>query len=131
MFAPRPHPTRLSRALARARWRARLVVAGRVAAAFCLVGTVLVGVSLTQSVSAGPGDPPVTGSFFVDLDRDGRIDGGEGLADTDPLFPPAGVSVTAYDAEGNTAVGAVTPGAPPTFSIDVSALTGTNYRLEF
>ncbi len=85
----------------------------------------------TVPVAAAPGDAPVTGSFFVDTSRDGALDPGEAVADTDPLFPPNGVSVTAYDGEGNSVVGAVTPGTPPTYSIDPSSLDGQGYRLEF
>ncbi len=102
-------------------WRAVL-------AALALVGTTLAG---APPAFAAPGDAPVTGSFFVDLDRDGTIDTGEELANTDPLLPPGGITVTAYDAAGGSATGVVAPGLPLTFSIDVSALAGQDYRLEF
>lgn len=80
---------------------------------------------------AAPGDAPVTGTLFVDFDRDGRLDAGEGVADTDAAFPPNGITVTAIDARGATATGTVTPGSPPTFSIDVTGLVGSTFRVEF
>ncbi len=81
--------------------------------------------------SAAPADSPITGSFFVDLDRDGERDGGESLSGEDSLFPPSGISVTAHDALGNEAAGVVTPGTPPTYSIDVTSLVGSSFRVEF
>jgi len=83
------------------------------------------------SASAAPGDAPVTGSLYVDLDRDGLFDPGEDLADTDSLSPPAGVTVTAFDATGASVACAVTAGAPPTYSCPVAGLTGSSFRVEF
>ncbi len=100
-----------------------------VAALIALVGSTL---SFTGSTAnADAGDPAITGVLFVDTDRDGDLDAGESLDDSDPLFPPSGIVVTAYDSSGNSVAGTVTPGAPPTFSIDPGTLIGPNYRIEF
>lgn len=99
-----------------------------VVALFSLLATT---VAFAASTNAAPGDPAVTGSFFVDFDRDGQIDVGEQVADTDPLFPPSGISVTATDADGTTVNGVVTPGTPPTWTVDSSALNGSTFRIEF
>lgn len=96
-------------------------------AALCL----LVPLLGADPASAADGDAAITGSFFVDLDRDGTIDEGESMSDSDSLFPPSGISVTAYDARGNSAPGTVTPGSPPTYSIDVTGLVASNFRVEF
>ena len=82
-------------------------------------------------IAAAPGDGPVQGSMFTDLSRDGVWDSGESLADTDPLFPPNGISVTAFDPAGNSIAGTVVPGTPPTYSVDPTTLVGQDYRLEF
>ena len=82
-------------------------------------------------LSAAPGDAPITGSLFVDFDTDGEFDPGEGLADTDPLSPPAGITVTAWDSAGSSASCLVTPGAPPTYSCDITTLADSVVRIEF
>ena len=99
-----------------------------------LVGLLLVLVSsivAIESVAFGnPDSPPITGTFFSDWDTDGILDVGENLAGTDARFPSS-AAVTAYDAFGASAQGVVTLGAPGSFSIDVSALSGTEFRVEF
>lgn len=74
---------------------------------------------------------PVTGSLWVDFNRDGDFDAGETAADTSSYFPPAGITITAYDIDGNTATGFVDPGDPPTYSIDVSGLVGTDFVVTY
>jgi len=51
-------------------------------AALSLVASVL----SPELVSAAPGNSPVTGSFFLDFDRDGSIDAGEAVDSSHPLF---------------------------------------------
>ena len=60
------------------------------------------------SVTAAPGDAPIGGQIFVDFDRDGAIGSGELLPDNDPSYPPGGVAVTVFDADGNSVPGVVT-----------------------
>lgn len=83
-------------------------------------------------VAAAPGDDPVSGRIFVDVDRDGSIDPGELLEDTDDLFPPNGVTVTATDTTGNTVNGVVTSSAAGVmWSADMTSLVGHDARIEF
>ncbi len=84
-----------------------------------------------QPLNAAAGDPAVTGSIYVDFDRDGEVDPGEAISDSDPLSPPSGVTVTAFDATGASVNCAVTPGSPPTYSCPVENLTGSSFRVEF
>ena len=86
--------------------------------------------SLEASSPAGaePGSAPITGTFFIDLDRDGVFDPGEDLPADDPLRPPDGVAVIAYDSEGNSVDGIVEDIG---YTIETTSLTGQLYRLEF
>ncbi len=98
-----------------------------IAAGLALLSTVLV----TDSgflPPAGADGAPVTGSFFIDFDRDGMIDPGERVLPGDPLLPPDGITVTAYDVDNTGAACSTTDVA---YSCDVSTLTGTSFRLEF
>ena len=84
------------------------------------------------AVAAAPGDLPIGGEIFLDLDRDGEIDTGERVPDTDPLFPPAGVAVSVYDADGNRVSGTVTSSSSGvTWTANVTGLTGSDFRVEF
>jgi len=71
---------------------------------------------------------PITGSFFVDFDRDGAIDPGESVPAGDRALPPGGIVVTVTDAKGNTAT-CDTNGT--TYSCPTSGLVGTAMRVEF
>ena len=71
---------------------------------------------------------PVTGTFFIDLDRDGSLDAGEVLDPTDVLYPVDGVAVDVFDAAGGTGSCLVTG---TSYACDVSGLAGTDFRLEF
>ena len=111
-------------------WRVYSGIGVRVLAIGALIAS-LFALPAVLPAQAAPGDPAVTGSFFVDFDRDGVLDAGEGLSNSDALFPPSGVTVTAFDSAGNSVVGTVTPGSPATYSVDSGALVGSSYRLEF
>ncbi len=82
-----------------------------------------------SQVSASAGDAPITGSFFVDFDFDGTIDAGEVLADTDVLFPPGTMSVSASDSNGTTVPCSILTGAAPGYSCDVSLLDEGPFRI--
>ena len=71
--------------------------------------------------------PDITGSIWADFNRDGDFDDGEAAATGSPYLPPSDITITAYDADGNEASGVIEAGEPPTYSIDVSDLVGTEF----
>ncbi len=75
----------------------------------------------TSSVDAAPSDPPVTGTVYRDYDADAVRD------DREPGV--AGIVATAYDAVGGTATD--TTAADGTYSIDVTGLVDSTFRIEF
>ena len=100
--------------------RNRLALRASITVALVTTGTLW---ATEASVSADPGDPPITGEIFRDYNADGARD----------LLEPgfADVIVTAYDAAGASSVGVVA--ADGTYSIDVTGLAGGDdgYRVEF
>ncbi len=116
-----PFPKHVTRG--NARWR-HIGAALATTAAAVAVAPVLM--QTTPNVTAA-GDP-VVGPIFVDLDRDGVLDLGEDLPASDTLFPPGGVTVNVFDTAGGTRSCEVTGN---TYRCDVSALVGTDFRLEF
>ena len=71
------------------------------------VGATVLAFQATQAIAA-PGDSPIGGQIFIDFDRDGAIGTNELLPDNDPSYPPGGVAVTVFDADGNSVPGVVT-----------------------
>ena len=54
------------------------------------------------------------------------------LPDNDPSYPPGGVAVTVFDADGNTVPGVVTStAAGVSWTADVIGLVGSDFRVEF
>ena len=95
------------------------------------VGAAGLAFQATQAIGA-PGDSPIGGEIFIDFDRDGAIGSGELLPDNDPSYPPGGVAVTVFDADGNSVPGVVTStAAGVSWTADVTGLTGSDFRVEF
>ena len=95
------------------------------------VGAAGLALQATQAIAA-PGDSPIGGEIFIDFDRDGAIGTNELLPDNDPSYPPGGVAVTVFDADGNSVPGVVTStGAGVSWTADVTGLVGSDFRVEF
>jgi uncharacterized repeat protein (TIGR01451 family) len=91
--------------------------------------TALIFQKFNSTTAAGA---PITGTLFTDFNRDGKLDLSENVKSTDPFYPQGGITVTAYDETGKSVKGIVTSGVNGvTYSIDVSTLTGTKFRLEY
>ncbi len=100
-------------------------------ASLALIAATLVLPGGSTAVGA-PGDAPLSGTLFVDFDRDGTIDAGETFADTDPLYPPAGITVTVHDSAGASVAAVISSAAGGvTWSADVTSLVGHEFRVEF
>ncbi len=103
----------------------------RRAASVALTFAVLTALLVVESGLAPPvgaAGSPVTGSFFVDYDRDGTIDAGESVSPGDAILPGDGISVIASDVAGGSTVCTTTD---VSYSCDVSPLVGTSFRLDF
>jgi len=97
---------------------------GVLLAVLALAATVLTLVAPNPAAAQAAAD----GQIFIDFDRDGTIDAGEVVPANDPLYPPGGVQVDAYDANGQTDACTVTGNS---YSCDFDGLSGTDFRLQF
>jgi uncharacterized repeat protein (TIGR01451 family) len=89
--------------------------------AIAVSASALTSVSITTFATAQAAGAPVTGSTFRDYDNDGE---------RDPLEPgQSGVEVRAVDAAGESV--STRSAADGSYSLDVSGLAGTRFRVEF
>jgi uncharacterized membrane protein len=94
-----------------------------------LIASVLISFAAVPAQAAGA---PITGTLFTDFNRNGILETTENVPSTDAFYPSGGITVTAYDDLGNSAIGVVTSGANGvTYSVDPSSLAGTKFRLSF